>query len=297
MMTVREIECTAAMNHVSSRFLPYSWDLNPYRGCSHGCRYCFALYSHRYMGDGGDDFYSDLYVKTNIAERLERELSRRSWTGELVNIGGVTDSYQPAEADYKLMPDILRLMIKHRNPCIISTKSDLILRDFDLISQLSEVAAVNIAATITCADERVRERLEPGGVPSARRFEVLRAFSDTRACTGVHLMPVIPFLTDSRANLSAILAGARDAKADYLLPGLLNLRGKTRDVFWDFLRHNFPQCEAPLRRLMDDRQAKKAYRAALFRWLRAEAARTGVSLDHISPLRRRLTAEEQLTLF
>ena len=100
------------------------------------------------------------------------------------------------------MPEILRLMIKYRNPCIISTKSDLILRDYDLIVRLSEVAAVNLAATITCMDERVRTRLEPGGVPSARRFEVLRAFSETRACTGVHLMPIIPFLTDSRANLS-----------------------------------------------------------------------------------------------
>ena len=296
-MVVREIKCASAMNHVSSRFLPYSWDLNPYRGCAHGCRYCFALYSHHYMGDGSGDFYNDLFVKVNIAERLERELARRSWAGELVNIGGVTDSYQPAEARYRLMPDILRLMIKYRNPCTISTKSDLILRDFDLIVRLSEVAAVNIAATITCTDERVREKLEPGGAPSARRFEVLRAFSGTRACTGVHLMPVIPFLTDSRANLSAICEGARAVKADYLLPSLLNLRGPTRTVFLDFLRRDFPQCEMPLRRIMNDRQKRNAYRAALFGWLRGEAAAKGVSLDSITPLRRLLTGEEQLSLF
>ncbi len=296
-MAIREIQCAAALNHVSSRFLPYSWDLNPYRGCAHGCRYCFALYSHGYMGDGEGDFYRDLYVKTNIAERLERELSRRSWAGELVNIGGVTDSYQPAEAEYRLMPDILRLMIRYRNPCIISTKSDLILRDFDLIARLAEVAAVNIAATITCADERVRERLEPGGAPSARRFEVLRAFADTRACTGVHLMPIVPYLNDSRASLSAIFAGAREAKADYLLPGMLNLRGKTRQVFLEFLQREFPQCDAPLRRLYRDPAAKKAYRAALFRWLRAQAQGSGVSLDHMAPLRRLLGGEEQLSLF
>lgn len=296
-MAVREIECAAALNHVSSRFLPYSWDLNPYRGCAHGCRYCFALYSHNYMGDGSGDFYSDLYVKTNIVERLERELARRSWAGELINIGGVTDSYQPAEAEYRLMPEILRLLIRYRNPCIISTKSDLILRDFDLIAQLSEVAAVNIAATITCADERVRERLEPGGVPSARRFAMLRAFSETRACTGVHLMPIVPFLNDSRANLSAICAGTREARADYLLPGILNLRGKTKDVFLEFLRREFPQCDAPLRRLYNDQAAKKAYRAALFRWLRARAREYGISLDHLAPLRRLLDGEEQMSLF
>lgn len=296
-MTIREIQCSTALNHVSSRFLPYSWDLNPYRGCAHGCRYCFALYSHNYMGNGDGDFYTDLYVKTNLAERLEQELSRRSWTGELINIGGVTDSYQPAEAEYRLMPDILRLLIRYRNPCIISTKSDLILRDFDLIAQLSEVAAVNIAATITCADERIRERLEPGGVPSTRRFEVLRAFSETRACTGVHLMPIVPFLNDSRANLSAICAGAKSAKADYLLPGLLNLRGKTRSVFLDFLRQDFPQCEAPLRKLYADKAAHKAYRTAVFRWMRTTAQAYGISLDHMAPLRRLLAQEEQLSLF
>lgn len=295
-MAVHEIKCASAMNHVSSRFLPYSWDLNPYRGCAHGCRYCFALYSHHYMGDGSSDFYNDLFVKVNIAERLERELARRSWAGEPVNIGGVTDSYQPAEARYRLMPDILRLMIKYRTPCIISTKSDLILRDFDLIVRLSEAAAVNIAATITCMDERVREKLEPGGVPSARRFEVLRAFGETRACTGVHLMPVIPFLTDSRANLSAICEGAHAVKADYLLPALLNLRGQTRTVFLDFLRHDFPQCEAPLCRFINDRQKRSAYRTALFGWLREESAK-GVSLDSVTPFRRLLTREEQLSLF
>lgn len=296
-MAVREIKCSAAMHRVSSRFLPYSWDLNPYRGCAHGCRYCFALYSHHYMGDGNSDFYNDLFVKVNIAEKLEFELSRRSWSGWLVNLGGVTDCYQPAEARYQLMPDILRLMIKYRTPCVISTKSDLILRDFDLIVRLSEAAAVNIAATITCMDERVREKLEPGGAPSARRFEVLRAFSGTRACTGVHLMPVIPFLTDSRANLSAICEGAHAVKADYLLPALLNLRGPTRTVFLDFLRRDFPQCEAPLRRVMNDRRRRGAYRAALFGWLRDEAAGKGVSLDSVSPLRRLLPCEEQLSLF
>ncbi len=296
-MKIQEIECAAAMNHISSRFLPYSWDLNPYRGCSHGCRYCFALYSHSYMGDGNGDFYHDLYVKTNIAERLERALAKRSWTGEPINLGGITDCYQPAEARFQLMPDILRLLIKYRNPCILSTKSDLILRDFDLIAQLASVAAVNIAATITCADERIREKLEPGGVPSARRFEILQAFSETRACTGVHLMPIIPYLTDSRANLSAICQGAHLIRADYLLPGLLNLRGKTRAVFFDFLRRDFPQCEPPLRKLLDSKKAKNRYRATLFGWLRTEAASQGVSLDHLSPFLRLHPAEEQLSLF
>lgn len=293
---MREIRCASALNHVSSKYLPYSWDLNIYRGCAHGCKYCFALYSHSYLGEG--DFYSDLYVKTNVVEQLERELSRRTWKGELINIGGVTDSYQPAEAAYQLMPEILRLLIKYRNPCIISTKSDLILRDFGLIEELASVTAVNIAATVTCADERVRTKLEPGGVPSARRFEVLRAFSRTRACTGVHLMPIVPYLNDSKGNLEAICAGAREAGVDYLLPGLLNLRGKTRDVFYDFLRREFPQCEAPLRRLHGDREAYKRYRTALYRWLHGTGARYGLSFNYKAPLAALLRdGEGQLSLF
>lgn len=156
----REIQCSAACNRVRGRF-PYHWDLNIYRGCAHCCQYCFALYSHEYMES--DDFYSDIFVKTNIAERLERQLKSRNWDRQVINLGGVTDNYQPAEAHYKIMPELLKLLIRFENPAIISTKSDLILRDYDLIDQLSRVAYVNIAATITTMDEDIRGVLEPGG--------------------------------------------------------------------------------------------------------------------------------------
>jgi len=239
MTRYQEIHCKSALNRIDSRRLPFHWDLNVYRGCAHRCQYCYALYSHDYMEDSR--FFDAVYIKKNICEHLERELAKPSWKHEVINIGGVTDSYQPIEAEEKLMPDILRLLIRYRNPCTISTKSDLVLRDFDLLDQLSRVAEVNIAATITTTDEMVREKIEPGAVSSARRFEVLRAFEKTKVTTGIHMMPVIPLLTDSRENLNAIYAGGKAAGADYILPGLLYLKGKTRQNFFSFIHRAYPQ--------------------------------------------------------
>jgi len=113
----KEMTCSVAC-HKLKRKIPFTWDLNIYRGCEHGCKYCYATYSHRYLDS--EQYFDDIYIKTNIAEQLEKQLSRPSWKREVVNIGGVTDSYQLIEAQCKLMPDILRLMIKYRTPCILS---------------------------------------------------------------------------------------------------------------------------------------------------------------------------------
>ena len=140
MVNYIEIESKTALNKLN-RKRPYGWDLNIYRGCEHNCRYCFAMYSHDYLGN--NNYFEDIYIKKNIVELLEIELSKKSWKREVINIGGVTDSYQPLEERYKLMPEILKLLIKYKTPCIISTKSDLILRDYDLIDKLSKITYVN----------------------------------------------------------------------------------------------------------------------------------------------------------
>ena len=191
-----EIICKSALNPLRRR-IPYAWDINLYRGCQHGCAYCYAIYDH----NDPCRFAQDISVKVNLPEVLDYELSRPGWKREIVNLGSVTDSYQPAEAHYRLMPEVLKLLIKYKTPCIISTKSDLILRDYDLIDQLSRITYVNVAETITCMDENVRRNIEPGAAPSARRFEVLKAFSGTNASTGLHFMPIIPYLTDGTANV------------------------------------------------------------------------------------------------
>jgi DNA repair photolyase len=223
----------SALNKLKRR-IPYGWDLNIYRGCEHGCKYCYAMYSHDYLGDG--NYFNKVYYKKNIVEALERELSSPTWKREIVNIGGVTDSYQPIEKELQIMREVLKLMIKYKTPVIISTKSDLILRDYDLIKQLADITYVNIACTITTMDEGIRALIEPNGSSSMRRFEVLKEFKKTNASIGVHVMPIIPYLTDSYDNIDKIYKMASIINADYVLPGTLYLRGKTRDYFLNFLR-------------------------------------------------------------
>ncbi len=236
--TVHEVECSNALNKLK-RKIPYGWDLNIYRGCEHGCRYCYAIYSHDYLNDS--NYFDNVYVKTNIVEKLERELSSKSWQREVINIGGVTDSYQPQEAIYKIMPEVLKLLIKYKTPAIISTKSDLILRDYDLINELSHITYINVAATITTTNESVRVKIEPSGCKTAERFNVLKEFRKTNASVGVHMMPIIPFITDSFENLDSIFSQSHDAGVHYLLPGTLYFRGKIKNVFVDCIKTHFPE--------------------------------------------------------
>lgn len=292
----REIQCSAACNRVRGRF-PYHWDLNIYRGCAHCCQYCFALYSHQYMES--DDFYGEIFVKTNIAERLERQLKSRNWDRHIINLGGVTDNYQPAEAQYQIMPELLKLLIRFENPAIISTKSDLILRDYDLIDQLSRVAYVNIAATITTMDEDIRSVLEPGGAASIRRFEVLKEFRKTNASTGVHMMPVVPYITSTRENLEAVFSETKDRDIHYLITSNLNLKGPTRAVFFNFIREEFPQYEQKLTKLFCYGKEYKEYKKELYQRISEVRSKYKVKADFGSIIEEKNAQfeAEQLSFF
>lgn len=276
MTNYKEITCTVACNKLK-RKIPFAWDLNIYRGCEHGCKYCYAIYSHDYLPDGSGQYFNDIYVKTNVVEQLEKQLGSPSWKPEVVNIGGVTDSYQPAEEQYKLMPDILRLMIKHKTPCIISTKSDLILRDYDLIDELSRITYINVAATITCMDEDIRRKIEPGGVTSMKRFAMLKEFSKTNASTGLHFMPIIPYLTDTRENVEGLYANAKDSCVGYVLPGVMYLRGKTRKMFFDFVAKEFSDLYEPLTILYKTGGAGSSYKENLYKMVNELKAKYGLS--------------------
>ncbi len=295
MTNYTEISCTTACNKLK-RAMPFSWDLNIYRGCEHGCKYCYALYSHDYIGDSS--FYNDIFVKTNVVEKLEEQLSSPLWRREIVNIGGVTDSYQPAEAQYKLMPEILKLMIKYKTPCIISTKSDLVLRDYDLIDELSKITYVNIACTITCMNEEMRRRIEPNGADSLERFSVLKEFSKTNASTGLHFMPIIPFLTDSRENVEALYSKAKDSNVGYVLPGVLYLRGKTRGVFLDFIKAEFPLLYPKFIELYKRGGAGVEYKNELYKMVNEVKAKYNLSCSYSKLIKEKMQQENiQLSFF
>ena len=280
-----EISCETAMNNLKRR-MPYSWDLNIYRGCEHGCQYCYAIYSNDYLGS--ENYFGDIYVKSNIVEQLEKQLSNSKWKREIVNIGGVTDSYQPAEENYKLMPEILKLLIKYKTPAIISTKSDLILRDYDLIDELSKITYINIAATITTMDENKRKLIEPRGVESDKRFKMLKIFRTTNASVGLHVMPIIPYLTDSFENFDSLFSMAQDSGVHYVLPGTLYLKGKTRTAFFDFIKKEFSQYYNDLLALYKTGGADKEYKNSLYRIVNDLRGKYNLSSSYTKPMKEKL---------
>jgi len=267
------------------RKVPYGWDLNIYRGCRHGCQYCYAMYSHQYLNG---DFFDDIYVKENVVGQLEKELASDKWKREVINIGGVTDSYQPAEADYRLMPQILKLLIKYKTPAIISTKSSLILRDYDLIEELSRITYVNVAATITTMDEAIRSKIEPGGASSLERFGVLREFRKTNASTGLHVMPIIPFITDKEENFDAMFAAAAECGVHYVLPGTLYLRGTTYKHFMEFVAKEFKAVEPQLRGLYKTGGAGNEYKTPLYEMVNRLRDKYGLSGSYTKPMKEKL---------
>lgn len=252
--------CKSALHHHNSKWLPYKYDINVYRGCGHRCIYCYALYSHDYIGGGS--FYRDIFAKTNIAELLQQELpgfSRRP-----VNLGGICDSYQPAERECALMPRVLELLAKYSVPTVVCTKSALILRDIDWLRKVNEAGGLGTAVTVTTMDEMVAKLIEPGASSSYQRMEVVKELKQRGIGCGVHLMPIIPFLTSDMKSLEAVYSAAKDAGADYVLAGGLNLKGRTRQGFFDSVRERFPSQYRSIRELYQNKPKYYEYKQQLF---------------------------------
>jgi DNA repair photolyase len=255
-MAIREITCKTAL-HYHDREFASNWDLNIYRGCGHRCIYCFAQYSHKYLDT--DQFFDDIFVKTNVAETLLRDFSKRSWDGDLVNICGVTDGYQPIEADYCLMPKIIEAFIRHKNPMIITTKSTLLLRDLDLLEELNKVAGVSVHVSASVIDESIREKIEPFASPTVERLKMMGELNKCRIPCGVLMMPIIPHLTDTIENLDAIFKLAKENGAKTIIPQLLHLRGNTKNVFFDYARNLFHELESRIKSLYTGAYVNKNY--------------------------------------
>ncbi|WP_434777876.1 radical SAM protein [Neisseria sp. Ec49-e6-T10] len=283
-ITYTKIKCQSACNKVRGGF-PYTWDLNVYRGCIHGCQYCYALYSHAYMNLG--DFYHDIYIKENILEQLEKQLSHPNWKREIINLGGVTDNYQAVEAQYQLMPEILKLLIKYKTPAIISTKSDLLLRDYDLIGQLAKITYVNIAATITCMDRRIEKLLEPKTISAKRRFTMLKEFKQTHAITSVHFMPIIPYITDTTENIEQLFAQAKNSQIDHIITGMLYLKGPTKPHFFHFIHREFPHLHHQMALLYHSKTLRHTYKTELYQKINHFKDKYKLSYDYKTAIRQK----------
>jgi DNA repair photolyase len=251
----------SALHRLKRRGLPYQFDLNIYRGCSHGCVYCYGPDSHEYLKT--DSFSSDIFIKTNLIEKLEKELMSPQWRGDIINIGGVCDSYQPLEKEKGIMRDILQLMIKYKNPVIISTKSDIILRDLDLIDRLAALTYVNLPICITSTDNSLTEKMEPGAPSPERRFATLKEVGKTRAHHALHFMPVLPFLSDDEPGLKKMVEWAAEAEVSYMLSGMLYLRGNIRKRYFSSIRRHFPHLEEKYQELYPKGSADPEYKSRI----------------------------------
>ena len=290
---IREMKVKSAL-HYHETEMPCHHDVNVYRGCSHGCRYCFARYSHTYLET--DDFFGELFVKSNVAEVLDRELSRKSWKKQRINLSGVTDAYQPAEAVRKIMPGVLKVLIRHRNPVVITTKSSLLLRDIELFRQLAGLASVCVNATVTIMDESLRSITEPGASPATERFRILRECREAGCHTNVLMTPVLPHLNDSPENLEEICRLSAENEVQGISAWPLHLRGSTRKHFFAFLKENFPGLLPVYEQLYQGPNVEVAYSEELQRKMGGLKAKYKLKSIHLPEIGR--PAETiQLTLF
>jgi DNA repair photolyase len=276
-MEHQPIECKTLLHHHDTGYLPYHWDVNIYRGCAHSCPYCFARYSHEYLGYRGPfDFEQRILVKVNAPQVLDRELASPKWRGELVNLSGVSDPYQPAEKQFGLTRQVLEVMLKHRNPTILGTKSDLILRDLDLLSRLSEMTFCCVAVTVTTLDENLRRQLEPFSPPASRRAALLKKLKEAGVKTGLLATPIFPYLTDDQHSLEDLVRTAAECEVDFFVAGVLSLKSSARQRFLPFLKQQFPELYPKYRQLYRGWSAPREYSRGVYERVRLLQEKYGV---------------------
>ena len=261
-----EVLAKSALNKVPrSSSMPFTWTINPYRGCSHACVYCFARSTHRYLDlDAGRDFDRQVIVKVNIAEVLAAEVSRPSWARDHVALGTNTDPYQRAEGRYGLMPGIITALADRSTPMSILTKGTLLRRDLPLLSRAAEETSVEISMSIAVHDDALQQSLEPGTPTTKARLATVRAAADLGFDVTVFMMPILPKLTDSLDHLDSALRAIRDAGAARVVYGALHLRPGAREWFFSWLEREHPELLDRYRRMYaTSSYASKEYR----RWL------------------------------
>jgi DNA repair photolyase len=236
-----ETEAKSIINKVPGNYLPFSWTINPYRGCSHACVFCFARVTHTYMDmNAGKDFETKIVVKVNAPELLRKELRAKRWTGESIAMGTATDPYQRAEGKYKLMPGIIGALTDYRNPFSILTKGTLILRDLDLLMDAASVTDVSTAFSVGTLDDDAWRKSEPGTPHPRKRIEAVARLNDSGIPCGVLMAPILPGITDGEHQLKEVAKAAIDAGATFVSPILLHLRPIVREVYMDWLRQTYP---------------------------------------------------------
>jgi DNA repair photolyase len=278
-ITFYEVRAKSIINRVpEASHVPFRWTINPYRGCSHSCVYCFARNTHNYLDlDSGEDFNSKIVVKVNAAEKLRVELARRTWKGEHIAMGTNVDPYQRAEGRYRLMRGILEGLRDFANPFSILTKGSLILRDLDLLGEAADLTDVGTNVSVGFVDRDVWRSLEPGTPSPHKRLEVCAKLNEAGVPCGVLMAPIIPYLTDSPAALEAGVKAIAQTGATHVSPIVLHLRPGAREWFMQWLAEHHPELVPKYERLYArGSYAPKAYQQEIYARVHDHSERFGV---------------------
>jgi DNA repair photolyase len=290
---VNEVQCKSAINRVHG--MPFKWSLNPYRGCTHGCHYCYARATHAFLNlDADDGFTSVLFAKVNLAEVLRRELSAASWKRESVSIGTATDPYQPIEGRYRLTRAALEAFVDFRSPASVITKSTMIVRDIDLLLGLRRVASATVCLSIPTVDEAIWRATEPGTPSPAQRLRAVERLAAAGINAGVAMAPLLPGLSAGEAQVAATVQAAKDHGARFLWSGLLHLDPGIRDHYLGFLSERFPDLVDGYQKLYPGRSPLPLYAERVAE--RAARLRNEAGLDERSEPRAGAGETHQLAL-
>ena len=265
-----EVRAKSALNKVPERSrVPFSWTVNPYRGCSHACLYCFARPTHEYLEfDAGRDFEREIVVKVNVPEVLRKELARPAWKREHVAMGTNTDPYQWVESRYKLMRGIWEVLRDAANPCSILTKSPLLLRDLDLMREVAARTDISACLSVPTLDEKAWRASEPHTPHPRARLEAVGELNRAGIPTGILIAPLMPGINDAPDQIERIIELATEAGAVSIGGQTLFLRGSVREIFFDWLRSYRPDLVQRYERLyaqgayVPDRERRAIERAA-----------------------------------
>jgi DNA repair photolyase len=271
----QEIQVRSAMT--ATKGMSFRWALNPYRGCTHACEYCYARKYQRHLQLGaGDDFSSVILVKRNLADVLRKEVSRPSWTRESIAVGTATDPYQPIEGHYRLTRAALDVLVEAGTPFSIVTKGPMVVRDIDVLRRATKAAGARVFLSVPSVDQTAWERLEPGTASPAQRLRAARQLVDAGIDTAVLMMPLVPGISTSRSSIERTvgaigaagvrLAGACVARFD---PGV-------REHFFPFLEGAFPTLVEGYRRLYAGTRASPDYARAVSRLVQSAAVKAGL---------------------
>ncbi|MCS7038666.1 MAG: radical SAM protein [Anaerolineae bacterium] len=261
-----EIDVRSALNRVDSYRLPgLKWSLNPYRGCRHGCVYCYARYTHTFLElDPDADFTGTVFVKRNLVQALREDLRRPGWRREHVSIGTATDPYQPIEGRYRLTRGALEVLYEQLTPASLVTKNTMAVRDAEIMAALAQRAGFRLIMSITTLDEALARRLEPDVPGPQQRLAAVRALAQAGVPVAVAVAPILPGLNDDVAGLKAVIEAAYDHGADIAFHQVLRLYDATRPTFFRYLETERPDLLPLYRRTYGaGREATPSYREAI----------------------------------